>query len=765
MRLTLRTLLAYLDNILDPKDREVLSEKIRTSEFAQTLVQRMRAVLNDSDLSATELVGRGLGQDPNSVADYLDNTMAPEQLEEFERQCLDIGANANMQLAEVMSCHHVLAMILSEPAQFEASARERMYRLGGPPSAGDETAVTGSFSDESHGPQTEEPLPEEPENYSGSIQKSTVGVEDEEATAATYDSKVPDYLRGETSSRRFIPMAVTALVAACVTGAILLMLDSNDFEKSSNEKQISQKKSEPSEEKSPDSETADAGEAGIADPNVQVAPRENGTNPLADSSPPSDPSGTEEADLGADASPKVVETDSEGATANSDNPEKNAAPVSDGAKTANSDNKAQPNQPSAESPPKPIAEPDEQPPAGDSDNTGDTQVPQEAVPQEAVPREAVPMGKLLSQDQILLATPDSFDNLRRVPFRDQLKSGQKLIGLPTFRPEISLGLMTLEVNGGTMLELLDMDEENLPEIKVHCGQIVIRPNVPNAQLRLRVDPQTMITLALGETTTKIGLEVCRRRTAGRDPEEEPLAHLINIYALGGNVGWQTDDANGVIGAGEQQSFSDSKPITNKAPSSPPRWLAEIEVTDLERRAQPRIDQMVVPDRSVKIRLAELAEEKRSEIKQLAMRCSAHIGYYDPLVESFGKKELSRWWEMYAEELHEAAARSPQAAQRLRETLQRLRGNDGFELYRMFWGYSDEGLQNNGEAAQLVNFLDHEELDYRVLSNWNLKRITGLGSQYRPDHSEQKRNKYAERWRNRLNKGEIKHKIEIPATQN
>ncbi len=147
MRLTLRTLLAYLDNILDPKDREVLSEKIRTSEFAQTLVQRMRAVLNDSDLSATELVGRGLGQDPNSVADYLDNTMSPEQLEEFERQCLDIGANANMQLAEVMSCHHVLAMMLGETAEFEASARGPMYRLGGRPSAGDVTAVTGSFSD------------------------------------------------------------------------------------------------------------------------------------------------------------------------------------------------------------------------------------------------------------------------------------------------------------------------------------------------------------------------------------------------------------------------------------------------------------------------------------------------------------------------------------------------------------------------------------------------------------------------------------------
>ncbi len=763
MRLTLRTLLAYLDNILDPKDREVLSEKIQTSEFAQTLVQRMRTVLNDADISAAELMGRGLGQDPNSVADYLDNTMVPDQLEEFERQCLDSGTNANMQLAEVMSCHHVLAMILSEPAQFDASARERMYRLGSSTSAGNDAAV-GGFSSESHSPQTESPLPQEPENDSGSIQESTAGVEVEEATAATYDSKVPDYLRGETSSRRFIPMAVTALVAACVTGAILIMLDRNDSEISPEDKQMVQKESEPTEVKSPDKKTADAG---IADPNVQAAPGKNGPAPVADSSPTVDPgaepSVTGQGEVDVDVSPKVVETDSEGAAENSENPKNNVAPVSGGNKTTDGDNKAEPKQTPDQSPAKPATEPVEQPLSDDSDNTGDNTG--DNAGDAPLPQEAVPMGRLLSQDQILLATPDNFDSLRRVPPRDQLKSGQQLISLPTFRPEISLGLMAIEINGGTMMELLDMDEEDIPEIKMHCGQILIRPNVPNAQLRLRVDPQTTITFTLGETVAKMGLDVCRKRTNGRDPAEEPLVYFINVYALGGNVGWQTDKANGVIPPSERQSFLDSNPTSSQSPPSRPQWLDGIEITDLERRAQPRIEQMVIPDRSVKIRLAELAEEKRSEIKQLAMRCSAHIGYYDPLVESFGKKELYRSWDMYAEELHGTAVRSPQAAQRLRETLERLRGNDGFELYRMFWGYSDEGLQNNGEAAQLVGFLDHDELDYRVLSNWNLKRITGLGSQYRPLQSEQKRKKYAERWKKRLEKGEIKHKIEIPPTQN
>ena len=52
MRLTLRTLFAYLDNILEPEDRELLEKKIQESEFAQNLIRRSRETLNDHDLSA-----------------------------------------------------------------------------------------------------------------------------------------------------------------------------------------------------------------------------------------------------------------------------------------------------------------------------------------------------------------------------------------------------------------------------------------------------------------------------------------------------------------------------------------------------------------------------------------------------------------------------------------------------------------------------------------------------------------------------------------
>src|SRR5262245_37429554 len=110
MRLTLRTLLAFRDGLLGVDDAQLIGAKIGASQFASRLLLRLDEVEDEC------AVGNGEhALDPNTVASYLDNSLAPEQVPALEKSFL----SSDPQLAELAACHVILSQVLDQPVRVD----------------------------------------------------------------------------------------------------------------------------------------------------------------------------------------------------------------------------------------------------------------------------------------------------------------------------------------------------------------------------------------------------------------------------------------------------------------------------------------------------------------------------------------------------------------------------------------------------------------------------------------------------------------------
>ncbi len=123
MRLTLRTLIAWLDDTLTPSEVRVIGQQVAESPFAKDLVDRLQRVTRQRRLTYPGDLGTE-ESDPNLVACYLDNELNPDQVAEYEKRCL----TSDVHLAEVASVHQILSLI-GQKAKVPADAKSRMYRL------------------------------------------------------------------------------------------------------------------------------------------------------------------------------------------------------------------------------------------------------------------------------------------------------------------------------------------------------------------------------------------------------------------------------------------------------------------------------------------------------------------------------------------------------------------------------------------------------------------------------------------------------------
>ncbi len=125
MRLTLRTLLAYLDDTLDPVETKGMGQKVAESEMAGELIERIKTVTRRRGLATPSVDGDNPTSDPNTVSEYLDGELGADEVAEVEKLALESDAH----LADIAAAHQILTLALAEPAKVPPTANQRMYRL------------------------------------------------------------------------------------------------------------------------------------------------------------------------------------------------------------------------------------------------------------------------------------------------------------------------------------------------------------------------------------------------------------------------------------------------------------------------------------------------------------------------------------------------------------------------------------------------------------------------------------------------------------
>lgn len=765
MRLTLRTMLAYLDDILEPDDAAEIGRKIDESEFATDLVRRTRDVMRRLRLGAPQLMGRGMGMDPNTVAEYLDNTMPPEQVADFERVCLE----SDMHLAEVSACHQVLTLVLGEPAEVLPASRERMYAI----------------------PAVAEKLPAEPsepadEQAASSPETSAEAGSPTPPTALTeairpkrQKPEIPEYLREARRSRWRAVMA-TFLVAVLLGGGAMYAVSTLGL--LDGDRQVVQQPpaAEPvtqpplvdlGTEADLGSASGLGGEVDTTDlaplPGEPAQPEsEFGAQPLGpqESAPqegmPAEPQQTPAAEeyplVESTPVPETPEPNLFGAEATAqlpgEPPRVTPPPAQDAAETM------EPGAPLAAAP-------------ADADMEGEMSdvpvrpldqplrelaQPSSVTPTEPAPAEAVQrVGIYVFDKNVLLRAEPQSGDWQRVHQPLPLNDGDRLLSLPTYRNTINLSTgVTLQMIGGTSVVLRGGDAAGAQEVELLYGRIVLMSvGREDTQVRLKLG-QERHRIGFDGAGSMLAVELERVNVPGQDPQAGPAPVKVELFVPSGEIDWYRDDQPVAVKAPAQWHLAAGVPDPEATVEALPDWITAESLSTVDRNAALTLEAALTPDRPLALTLAELVEGRQLEVRALAARSSVYIGQFQPFVAALNDADQHARWDLHIETLRQALARGPGVAEKVREAFLRRRGDDGEELYRMLWGYSDEDLAA-GADKKLVSLLSHDSLDYRVLAFWNLREITGKGLNYRPEYTSARRQQSVRRWQERANAGEIR----------
>ena len=746
MRLTIRTLLGYMDDILDRQDAEEIGRRIEESEVATTLYHRVRDVTRRLSLKAPDLEDEGDGLDPNTVAEYLDNVLPDDRVPDFEKVCLD----SDMHLAEVAACHQILAVALGEAAEIDLASREHMYQL--PQVAADLDKLDRPPSD---------PLGvtlDENGESGVNIPKRPTPI-------------VPDYLRERPRRLPTVPIIMGTIVVACVVIVILAVsgvlapLGINPGKGTGEE--VAQNNQGTSAQQP--GATTDGQVSSKAQPEEGKSTElPQGQSPEA-TTLPSNPDGALPVIPGATSDISPVGTPPTGVAVPSVAtpgvaatlpPGGDLPPSEDGAPSIPGvidDLTPAPPTPGGDLAPNPVPANPTNPASPIDPAIGDIS-PDEETPEEPVtPGEPTLIGRFVSESQVLVQLDSADGSWKVVPQQSVLTAPTPMVALPTFRPIIATASgLSVQLLSETQVTMQPTQADAMPVLKLQNGRIVLR-SLGKANLRLLMtagNKTGIVTLVNPNSAAAVELTCHRKR--GFDPVEVPSVVELHLYAISGTILWEEDEQSEPLklDASECVTFvTGEKTPKVEVLAELPNWINVPQISKLDQNASEEILRAFSGNQLASLALREQLDHRQREVSRLALKSLTQLGEFEAAVASLDSPDEKLNWDQTISQLFDLASQSPKVAEQIKQAFEREYGDAAPDLWRMFWGYTGEQLKNDG-AVQLVEYLEHDRLVFRVMSFYNLKEITGKSLYYKPEETPARRNTPTQRWQKELEKGKI-----------
>jgi hypothetical protein len=760
MRLTLRTLLAYLDNALDPQEAVQLRDKLAESGFATQLVQRIRDMLADGSVPAPSPEAVGPVEEANVISEYLDSTLPSEQIAEIERACLE----SDPHLAEAAACHQILTMVLKKPAEVPAELRERIYEL--PDRSIEDIAGGGTFSSVNipmEQPQLN-PIADElptvdltslseyepvmPVGVADSgvsdaptrIRQAGVDASNNGSTAAAAGSEVRSaatfYGRSIRPSR-IAPWLVSLALAAVLLFALTRIFQPLLDPVSNSNKTVAQ--------------------ADLEDPNAEIEIPPESTI-IADAE---QPSGAEEASANADDAPPAVPDD----LSNSDAPPAPAsAELDPGVTEVSEATESQPLEMVATEPdantPAPVTDvPADDPPAESSpipppptavaEDAGQPVPPPTA---DAAGQAADGIAKFTSQDTLFAGLVG--DEWIRLKKDMMINAGTEIICAPTFRGQMSISDVNVTVVGPAQVAWLD-DADLGVTLHLIFGRILVSATTADAVLNVRLGDEA-VQLSFADIESVAGVSVMHIRDSGFDPlKPENRVPLARVLSVQGTIQLTADRSGQTLQTGQQWIKRGSTDAKITPVESVPDWIDAPDPADstLESGARDGLLELLKGDQPLEIALREATLFRRTEVGALAGQTLLNLGRGDVYFGGDGILNQSKqklFWPDHFVSLLATVDRSSDSAEQLRKSIVSMDSANAQPLFRLLSGYSQNQLVEGGDE-ELVQLLDSASMAVRVLALENLRKITGSTSNFRPE----KENSANTKWLTRQRKGDIR----------